>query len=1821
MFQSRDWLQLKVLEVTPELTRLGASLQEALELQRAHDEVLLQLQSKQSPVEELLRQADQLISTQRPRAEVYAAMADSLGLAWKDVNSHLEQRKLILDLNVNYQSHAEDCKDKMHALELACQGHPLPVEIDDVKILLTKLHDLKRATLESLMSSLQDGRVLLDRLGEIVAAGSLDSRPDRIRTPAEYAVSQVEHWLEELHDRRRALELSWQSRKTQLEQCLALALLASDLHELEDYLSVRKEALSRSSDQLGDSSSSAELLLHEHRKLLPEAKDLQDRALKITKATEQLMSSGHFARDEATAQAYTVLNSCAEYMDAIEQRETLLTRTIAFFRSAHTALTKLDQLEIQLTTSELPLTSPQHAQLHAQVEKALEDITEAPLREGHSLLDIVGFPGSEGVKRTVEEIENRKINLGQLCTAHREENIRLSQAFTTFLERQNDLYSWLVSIAEAFLQGHQDMGSVLAMARDFLGLHQQLLSDLQSKGEDINSLLLTLPPILENMDDQQREDVDNKVDALHSQWVNLKTLLEDRIDLATIYVRFHTLAVRLANEFDSLEEDLRRSEGIQEDSIRVVEEKWLGIQKLYGQLSNTGKNFIEESEKVGDPHLDVKRACLCVETLLEHFGGRQLLVEQSWQAWNTSITVEREFQVLWERNMVDNARLANALVVWSSTAEDGEIEVRISTVDWVSKLDVQLYPVLVGDSTYSKVITRELEEKLQVLLPEVKRAQTEIELRIKTAESLAQKEQHDKLQGIVTEYQILLQMLIAFFKNLAELEKMIEHLQSQYQMTRLPGSVEEIELLLKEHEASRQAVLELFKFTQTESEQIVLRITQQEPEDAARHDIERVRRLLAEKRRVWEGAWLDRKTQLEQHRQLCQFDSDLHQINSTLGDLSRQLVAIRGQYGESLASAKATSLAFVYFEKTISLLEVRIQTFVSMGEQMLSSDHGSSPHIERELSLLESRWAAFRNQVLESRRLIDLSIQYFTLIEEADEWFREGSKLLVTIARKSTSVRRPEEASELLNEVEVFLKPAELKQQERIKKISSLARDLYGEDYLKQVTLVVNENREMLESFTVISSELGILTRNLKAAEEERERQKKEQEEVDANLAEARAEAAAAKAAAAVAEEARRASEAASLRAAAEEARRASEAAASRAAAAAAEEAKRAAEMAVVEEARRLAEMVAVEEARRAAEALAEKATAEKVRRAAEEARREAIYAVEVAAAQEAKRAAEEARREAEYAAEKAAAQEARRAAEEARREAEYAAEMAAAQEARRAADEARREAEYAAERAAAEEARRAAEEARREAEYAAGMAAAEEAKRAAEEARREAEYAAEKAAAEEARRAAEEARREAEYAAEEARRAAEKAKREAEYAAEEAKAEKARKEVEAAAEEERRASEEARRAAEAKEAAAEKARKEAEAANNARRAAEAASKALLETQILLEKTVQVNLEKLEIQRTEAYPLPPSEPEPEKPPTPPPKKKLIDVAPVFTLPLCDAIIQEGDKFTFECRVTGVPKPEVTWYKDGIFIQNNPDYLTTCHDGLCRLTIDETFRRGLSEVHLQGRQRRRLCRDQCPALQTEPDEQLSPPVFVKFLESGAAKEGTTHQLHCKVEGVPLPLVQWFKNDICIDNSPDYIITYNNGDAILRFEEVFLEDQAEYTCKATNPVGTNTCKARLTVEPLEPTESPAFVTPLSNVMARAGQKIKLECEVTGLPTPELSWIHNGKPVKETRDLKTQYDEDFKATLTITEAFPKDAGVYVVSAKNIAGEATSSCNVSVKGRLPTETSDSEMASDMEPIKPAIQLSLKDICVFEGKKVRLDCVIIGQPEPEVRN
>lgn len=42
-----------------------------------------------------------------------------------------------------------------------------------------------------------------------------------------------------------------------------------------------------------------------------------------------------------------------------------------------------------------------------------------------------------------------------------------------------------------------------------------------------------------------------------------------------------------------------------------------------------------------------------------------------------------------------------------------------------------------------------------------------------------------------------------------------------------------------------------------------------------------------------------------------------------------------------------------------------------------------------------------------------------------------------------------------------------------------------------------------------------------------------------------------------------------------------------------------------------------------------------------------------------------------------------------------------------------------------------------------------------------------------------------------------------------------------------------------------------------------------------------------------------------------------------------------------------------------------------------------------------------------------------------------------------------------------------------------------------------------------------------------MARAGQKLKLECEVETNEPPTLIWFHNGKIMKEIKDFKVKHN----------------------------------------------------------------------------------------------
>lgn len=91
-----------------------------------------------------------------------------------------------------------------------------------------------------------------------------------------------------------------------------------------------------------------------------------------------------------------------------------------------------------------------------------------------------------------------------------------------------------------------------------------------------------------------------------------------------------------------------------------------------------------------------------------------------------------------------------------------------------------------------------------------------------------------------------------------------------------------------------------------------------------------------------------------------------------------------------------------------------------------------------------------------------------------------------------------------------------------------------------------------------------------------------------------------------------------------------------------------------------------------------------------------------------------------------------------------------------------------------------------------------------------------------------------------------------------------------------------------------------------------------------------------------------------------------------------------------------------------------------------------------------------------------------PEFKKPLQNLTVKDGEELLLQCIVEGDPEPQIMWSKNGNKISSSEIIDLKYKNGVASLRINEVYPEDEGDYVCKATNSVGSNETKCKLSIQ---------------------------------------------------------------------------------------------------------------------------------------------------------
>ncbi|XP_071294426.1 myopalladin isoform X2 [Agelaius tricolor] len=256
-----------------------------------------------------------------------------------------------------------------------------------------------------------------------------------------------------------------------------------------------------------------------------------------------------------------------------------------------------------------------------------------------------------------------------------------------------------------------------------------------------------------------------------------------------------------------------------------------------------------------------------------------------------------------------------------------------------------------------------------------------------------------------------------------------------------------------------------------------------------------------------------------------------------------------------------------------------------------------------------------------------------------------------------------------------------------------------------------------------------------------------------------------------------------------------------------------------------------------------------------------------------------------------------------------------------------------------------------------------------------------------------------------------------------------------------------------------------------------------------------------------------------------------------------------------------------------------------------------------------------------------------PIFDKRLKHFRVMEGFPITFTCKIVGIPVPKVYWFKDgkQISKKNTHFKMNREEDGTCSLHIEAATNDDDGNYTIMAANPQGRISCSGHLMVQSVpfrgristtQPHRTrprvpegdkeavqerffrPYFLQAPGDMVAHEGRLCRLDCKVSGLPTPELTWLLNGKAVLPDSRHKMLVRETGVHSLLIDPLSQSDAGTYTCLATNRTGQNSFSLELTV------------VAKEVKRA-PMFLEKLQNCGVPEGYPVRLECRVVGMPPP----
>ncbi|XP_054037523.1 neurofascin isoform X4 [Rissa tridactyla] len=281
---------------------------------------------------------------------------------------------------------------------------------------------------------------------------------------------------------------------------------------------------------------------------------------------------------------------------------------------------------------------------------------------------------------------------------------------------------------------------------------------------------------------------------------------------------------------------------------------------------------------------------------------------------------------------------------------------------------------------------------------------------------------------------------------------------------------------------------------------------------------------------------------------------------------------------------------------------------------------------------------------------------------------------------------------------------------------------------------------------------------------------------------------------------------------------------------------------------------------------------------------------------------------------------------------------------------------------------------------------------------------------------------------------------------------------------------------------------------------------------------------------------------------------ITETTPSFMYPYgtsSSQMVLRGVDLLLECIASGVPAPDIMWYKKGGELPAGKTKLENFNKAL---RISNVSEEDSGEYFCLASNKMGSIRH------TISVRVKAAPYWLDEPQNLILAPGEDGRLVCRANGNPKPAIQWLVNGEPIEASPPNPSREVAGDTIV-FRDTQIGSSAVYQCNASNEHGYLLANAFVSV-----LDVPPRILAPRNQLIRVIQnnRTRLDCPFFGSPIPTLRWFKNGQG--NTLD-GGNYKAHENGSLEMNMARKEDQGIYTCVATNILGKAEAQVRLEVK------------------------------------------------------